>query len=76
MRLYRCDFEDADRGRLVSWHANKVEAQRTLRMLQATARENGQLTGIGIELVAPVDIPTDKAGLLGWLNRNFDTDNG
>lgn len=75
MRVYRCKFHDSDAGSLVSWHANKVEAQRTLRMLQITAHQNGK-GGLGVESVEPVDIPTDKAGLLGWLNRNFDTDNG
>lgn len=75
MKLYCVRFYDAQRGQLLSWHASKSEAERTLRLLQATARENGN-GSVGPDEVEPMDIPTDRAGLLSWLNLNFDTSNG
>lgn len=71
MKVYRCNCADADRGTLVSWHANKAAAERALRDFQ---RERDDAP-TGPEGVHPVEIPTNKAGLLAWLNANFDTDN-
>jgi hypothetical protein len=72
MKIYRCDKYDVIRGRLVSWHASRREAERELRDFQ---RERGE-TASGPEGVEEVNLPTNKAGLLIWLNSNLDTDNG
>lgn len=71
MKIYRACFHDADEGTCVSWHASKREAERALRELQA-----GRETPQGVEDVARIDLPTDRAGLLSWLNRNLNHDNG
>lgn len=72
MKIYRCTKNDADMGSLLSWHSSKREAEAKLKRHQ---RERGE-TACGPECVEAEDIPTDRAGLIGWLNRNFDTNNG
>ena len=71
MKIYRCSFHDADEGLIFSWHSSKSEAVEALRSLRS---ERGG--GNGVEEVETLDIPTDRAGLLGWLNRTFTSDNG
>ncbi len=71
MRLYRCNSYEKDAGTVVSWHGSKAEAERELRHFQ---KERGS-EAVGPESIEPTDIPTDKAGLLHWLNVNFNRDN-
>jgi hypothetical protein len=72
MKIYRCDKYDAHLGRLVSWHASRREAERVLREFQ---RERDD-SSVGPESVEEVQFPTNKEGLLIWLNSNLNTDNG
>lgn len=72
MKVYRCRKNDADLGTLLSWHSSARQASRELRRHQK-ARGGAPCGPEGVELV---DVPTDKAGLLTWLNINVDTDNG
>ncbi len=72
MKLFRCDKNDSDMGTMLSWHASKREAEVELRRHQ---KERGG-DSCGPESVTAVDIPTDKAGLLKWLNIEFKNDNG
>lgn len=72
MRIYRVDFYDVNLGACVSWQGNRRAAQAELRSLQ---RERGEPAS-GPEGISAVEIPTSKAGLLAWLNRNFTSDNG
>jgi len=71
MKVYRVDFQDAGEGCLVSWHASRREAEK---YLHAQQRERGEAQGP--ETVRAVEIPTTRADLIGWLNRNLTTDNG
>lgn len=71
MRVWRCAFHDPELGQLLSWHGSKGEASLALRAQQ---RERGEAQGV--EAVEAIEIPTTKAGLLAWLNRNVKTDNG
>lgn len=71
MKLYRHTMHDADEGTLFSWHASKADAMRAKREFEARRGEScdaGQ--------VEAVDVPTDKRGLLSWLNSNCNSDNG
>ena len=72
MKLYRCTKNDAGIGTLLSWHASKRAADAELRRHQR--ERNGQ--ACGPECVDEVIVPTDKAGLLVWLNTHVDVDNG
>jgi hypothetical protein len=72
MKLYRCNCYDKDQGSLVSWHASKADAERELRKWQKDRGEDAR----GPEGVDAVEIPTDRRGLLAWLNANISTDNG
>lgn len=72
MKLYRCTKYDNALGTLLSWHPNRRDAKAELRRHQL---ERGD-TACGPECVESVDVPTDKAGLLTWLNRNLHADNG
>jgi hypothetical protein len=74
VKIYRCNFHDTGEGVLVSWHGSKREAEKALRDLQRAARENGDGQQ-GPDHVKAVDLPTDKSGLLSWLNAYFNRDN-
>lgn len=73
MKIYRCTYADPHEGNVVSWHPSKVLADAYLKTMQDENR--GGETSILDEVVA-VDIPTDKKGLIAWLNRNLIRDNG
>lgn len=73
MKIYRCDFYDPDEGACVSWHASEAEALGELRRQQ---RARGTSRATGPEGVTRQIIPTDRAGLIDWLNSHFTRDNG
>jgi hypothetical protein len=72
MKVIRLSYWDSDNGCCLSWHRNKSEAEKHLSHLS----EDGRLNGDGPTTIKTVEIPTDKDGLIDWLNANFDTDNG
>lgn len=68
MKIWRCSFHgDPDLGNTQSWHPSKAAAMAARREL---AEKPASCE------IESVDIPTDKAGLIGWLNDHFNTDNG
>jgi len=67
MKLYRVGAWDKEFGLVLSWHGNKREAERT----KAQATKDGQKDAN----VDCVEIPTGKAGLVKWLNRNLRSGN-
>ena len=69
MRVWRTVFWDDSAGKMYSWHASAREATK------AQAENKRTRTGMAME-VEPIDIPTDKKGLLEWLNSNLEYDNG
>jgi hypothetical protein len=72
VKLYRADVFGPD-GSMLRWHTSKREAERE----QARwIREEGDAAGLQAGAVRAVEIPTDRAGLVDWLNRHFNTDNG
>jgi hypothetical protein len=72
MRLYRLNFYDSHRGCLVSWHPSLRAAEREFARLKRKRQDDVS----GPEGIHVVDVPTNKVGLLAWLNAHFDTDNG
>lgn len=70
MKIYRCTIYDAHEGAMLSWHASRREAEQALRSEQ---RERDEPV---VGSVDAIDFPTDRAGLLSWLNAHFDRDNG
>lgn len=72
MKVYRCMKNDAGLGTLLSWHASKREADAELRRHQKERNDQA----CGPESVESVDVPTDRAGLLQWLNSRVNVDNG
>lgn len=72
MRVHRLQHGDASHGNVVAWFPSKREAQHALARL----RREGELDATYPVSLEPVDIPTDKAGLLRWLNAYVITDNG
>ncbi len=71
MKIYRCAFHDASLGLMLTWHSSRRQAEHELRRLQSQRDAPS-----GVEAVELVEIPTDRNGLLSWLNRNFGSDNG
>ena len=73
MKIYRCTvYRDDGTGSELSWYASRREADRYL--LHAQSERGGPPAGI--EGVDAVDILTDRAGLIAWLNQNCNIDNG
>ncbi len=79
VKIYRLSFyglnsngESDGTGQRLLWFGSKREAQRTLASIK---REN-ELSDEGPHEIRTVEIPTDKRGLLQWLNANVNSDNG
>ena len=72
MIVYRVSFHDPSEGTMLSWYSTKRQAEAALRKLQFESPNEPQ----GVETVDAIDIPTTRKGLIAWLNRNFNTDNG
>lgn len=67
MKLWRAWHHDPSEGRCYVW----ASSERAVKQL---ARNDwGPLTAVEIERV---EIPTTKAELVDWLNKNFSRDNG
>ncbi len=74
MKLYRVDHYEDHTGCHVSWHASRRDAERELR----EAQQAGLVAGMEIsqfDSVTLVDVPTDKRGLIDWLNIFLVEDN-
>ena len=72
MKVWRCDMYDSGLGALISWHPSERDARRDL----AAFRRERVGPAVGPEGVTPVEIPTDKVGLLRWLNAHLTSNNG
>lgn len=70
MKLYQVHYIDPDHGTCYEWFGQKRAACK--RSLEITDQYNGEVT----VTVGLTEIPTDKAGLVEWLNHHFNTDNG
>ncbi len=62
MRLYKTSGEKADHEVKTSWAGTQADA--------AKARKEAKAVGLLFIETEEVDVPTDKAGLLKWLNEN------
>ena len=74
MNVWKISFHDRDHGALVFWETNETAATMLLKSLQREQRECGQVSQ-GVERVQRINIPTDKRGLIRWLNENYRNDN-
>lgn len=75
MRFYRVNFQHNALANCCNWYGSKREANRRAAELRRTVKdeEDGIDGPISID---EVNVPTDKAALLVWLNDNLATDNG
>lgn len=71
MNLWKISYHTAHDGLQLAWCSSHREAR-------VKRREFMQAHGpaMGPDTVEAVIIHTNKAGLLAWLNINFNTDNG
>jgi hypothetical protein len=61
MKLYRCQWNEPHVGQLQAWFGTQRDV----------SREKTRLKKIGLEVsTEEVDVPTQKAALLIWLNAN------
>lgn len=72
MKLWRVNVYEPFEGCCVSWHSSKEKAATFLKSEQSER----EFEAAGPEGIEEVTIPTDKAGLIDWLNRNLNRDNG
>lgn len=66
MIVYRVMYQTAD-GVFLKWGETRAAADA----LAANLRRDGHQAG-----VRKVEVPTDRAGLVQWLNINYNSDNG
>lgn len=69
MNLYRVVWHDPHQGTCYEWHATKGSAHRSRVAMHA---DNPEID----HSVDRVVVKDGKLGLVDWLNRNFDRDNG
>jgi hypothetical protein len=63
MNLYRIDYSDGTLAR-VQWEGTQAAARKAQRDLE-------QVHGrVNVDDFKPVEVPTDKPGLLDWLNEH------
>ena len=74
-KFYKLMWYDAHRGRLLSWAANKKDANIRKREILSEYKNKPKDYERPVE-ITEIDIPTDKGGLARWLDRNFNKDNG
>lgn len=72
MKVWRLGYHDRDMGRMLQWHPSRAEAVKAAHVVIDEGPDYS-MKDMDIDLV---NIPTDKTGLLNWLNAHFDTDNG
>lgn len=72
MKIWRLDISDPYEGTIVSWHSSKRKAKAECARLR---HELGS-DMVFIQDVRPVEIPTNRSGLVHWLNKHFNRDNG
>lgn len=70
MKLYRIKYTDRDNGMCVAWEGTQADAKRKQRELE---KEHGRSQ---VDDFEPYYVPTDKAGLLHFLNTHADRENG
>lgn len=70
MKLYQLIWQDQDIGTRCAWAGSKAEAKARAREIRDDGAARGDID------IGQIDIPTDKAGLLAWLNAHLATDNG
>ena len=68
MKVWRVRIQDSQFGNRLFWHPNRRSARSSLRELR-------RIYDVISEDVESVEVPTDKGGLLRWLNRNALSDN-
>lgn len=71
MKLYRViNFNDPDLGTTQTWFGSRAEAAKNKAQQIRDGAIRDALT------IEAEEVPTDKKGLVKWLNLNFSTNNG
>lgn len=72
MKVYCVDYFHNSLGHQKAWDGNMRDARKTAREVSKTHSDDVP----DKPTITPINIPTDKAGLLRWLNAHCDSDNG
>lgn len=70
MKLHKLTYDDRDHGLCLEWFTRVSDAYLRIKELQ------GELGYTPNHTITPMEIPTDKNGLMNWLNEHFTRDNG
>lgn len=70
MKVYKLTHFEPSDGSLLSWHGSKADAAKACVAIRKERGHDAEFS------VTPHDIPTDRAGLIDWLNTHVTTDNG
>lgn len=72
MKLYKVMWSDPTHSNMQEWFGSFDDANKAIPRIKQEYPEGEQPDCT----VSKVAIPTDKKGLISWLNAHFDTDNG
>jgi hypothetical protein len=73
MKVWNLSYHAADIGTMQEWYGSKAAALKRRAELRRASDDPDDLEPIA---VSQLSIPTNKAGLLAWLNKHVDTENG
>lgn len=74
MKIYRVSVQTPHEGWVLGWAGSRREAGATAREIREQYEVDADDPDLSI--IEQVEIETDKAGLLAWLNAHFTRDNG
>lgn len=73
MKLHRITVKHPQEGTCYIWCRTQLDVAQQKRELKNTLMAGLEKDALTVE---QVEIPTDKGGLVDWLNANFDRHNG
>jgi hypothetical protein len=70
MRLYKVSYLDINAGMVTAWAGTQLDAKAVQKDMRA------RRVGADEPKIEEIDFPTDKPGLLAYINEHFVRDNG
>lgn len=74
MYIYKITWNDPSDGDCIAWAKNKAAA--TAAIVEVRDTYKGEWLSNADIACQRIDVPTTRAALTDWLNRNFQRDNG
>jgi hypothetical protein len=76
MKLWKATVQDGGEGACLVWASSKAGAKRLAKELIENNDAEGDFEPPYLAHIEQMDVPTDRKGLVAWLNLYFNRDNG